>query len=394
MQEKPTTSSGIAGATETISVAPGGVVGVLGGGQLGRMLAIAARRMGYRVHAFEPQPDSPAGQICDVEVNAPYSDIAALEAFASGVDVVSFEFENIPMAAIERVAAVRPVRPRGEVLHICQNREREKSFLRANGIPCAPFRVVDSAESLAAALAEVGTPSVLKTADFGYDGKGQVKLHGSEDPADVWKAFGAPRGVLEKWIPFRAELSVVCARDAHGNTVPFPVSENHHFRHILDLSIVPARFPEEIREAARALAIRITEALDVVGLLAVELFLTDEGELLVNELAPRPHNSGHFTFDACVTSQFEQQLRAVCGLPLGSPELLRPVVMWNLLGDLWQNGEPDWSVILSDPNAKLHLYGKTEARPGRKMGHVCVLADSVRDALDSIERMKTELGWS
>ncbi len=394
MQEKPTTSSGIAGATETISVAPGGVVGVLGGGQLGRMLAIAARRMGYRVHAFEPQPDSPAGQICDVEVNAPYSDIAALEAFASGVDVVSFEFENIPMAAIERVAAVRPVRPRGEVLHICQNREREKSFLRANDIPCAPFRVVDSAESLTSALAEIGTPSVLKTADFGYDGKGQVKLHGSEDPAEVWKNFGAPRGVLEKWIPFRAELSVVCARDAHGNTVPFPVSENHHFRHILDLSIVPARFPEEIREAARALAIRITEALDVVGLLAVELFLTDEGELLVNELAPRPHNSGHFTFDACVTSQFEQQLRAVCGLPLGSPELLRPVVMWNLLGDLWQNGEPDWSVILSDPNAKLHLYGKTEARPGRKMGHVCVLADSVRDALDSIERMKTELGWS
>ncbi len=372
-------------------VLPGGVIGVLGGGQLGRMLAIAARRMGYRVHAFEPQPASPAGQICDVEVNAPYTDAEQLEEFARGVDVVSFEFENIPIAAIERISAIRPVHPRGCVLHICQNREREKAFLKANGFPCAPFAVVDSAESLAAALGEIGVPSVLKTADFGYDGKGQIKLEGGEDAAGVWRRFGAPRGVLEKWIPFQAELSVICARGLDGGVVTFPVSENRHARHILDLSIVPGRFSPGVLDAARDLASGITAALDVVGLLAVELFLAQDGSLLVNELAPRPHNSGHFTFDACVTSQFEQQLRAVCGLPLGSSELLRPVVMWNLLGDLWANGEPDWTAVLEDPRAKLHLYGKSEARPGRKMGHVCVMADSVDEALAAVEKLKARL---
>jgi 5-(carboxyamino)imidazole ribonucleotide synthase len=229
---------------------------------------------------------------------------------------------------------------------------------------------------------------VLKTADFGYDGKGQIKLTGEVDANEIWKRFGAPRGVLEKWIPFVAELSVICARGVHGEVVPFPVSENQHVNHILDLSIVPPRFPKEVLENATSLASKITEALDVVGLLAVEFFLTDDSQLLVNELAPRPHNSGHFTFDACVTSQFEQQLRAVCGLPLGSPDLLRPVVMWNILGDLWKNGEPDWSKVLSNPMAKLHLYGKSEARPGRKMGHVCVMAESTETAIQIINRMK------
>ena len=373
------------------TVLPGGIVGVIGGGQLGRMLAIAARRMGFRVHTFEPQPDSPAGQLCDVEVNASYENTERLEAFAHAVDVVTFEFENIPIFAIDRIAAIKPVRPSGNVLHICQNREREKTFLRSNGIPCAPFEVVDSATSLASAIAKIGTPSVLKTADFGYDGKGQRKLTGGEDAQEVWQQFGAPRGVLEKWIPFQAELSVVCARGFDGEVVPFPVSENQHTHHILDMSIVPARFPEPVLDAARKLAARITTALDVVGLLAVELFLTPSGELLVNELAPRPHNSGHFTFDACVTSQFEQQLRAVCGLPLGSSDLLRPVVMWNLLGDLWADGEPDWASLLRDPRAKLHLYGKSDPRPGRKMGHVCVMADSVDEALDAIAEIKRRL---
>ena len=374
------------------SILPGSAIGVIGGGQLGRMLAIAARRMGYRVHAFEPQPDSPAGQLCDVEINAPYADTARLEAFAHGVDAVTFEFENIPISAIDRIAAIRPVRPSGRVLHICQNREREKAFLKSHGFPCAPFEVVDSAASLTAAIAKIGTPSVLKTADFGYDGKGQRKLIGGEDAHEVWQQFGAPRAVLEKWIPFDAELSVICARGLDGHVVPFPVSENQHVRHILDLSIVPGRFPETVLGTARELAAEITAALDVVGLLAVELFLTSDGELLVNELAPRPHNSGHFTFDACVTSQFEQQLRAVCGLPLGSSDLLRPVVMWNLLGDLWANGDPDWAAILSDPRAKLHLYGKSEPRAGRKMGHVCVMTDSVDDALAAIAEMKQRLG--
>ena len=379
---------------ESKSILPGGIVGVLGGGQLGRMLAIAARRMGYSVHAFEPQPDSPAGQICDVEINAPYDDMDELEKFARGVDVVSFEFENIPVSAIARVAALRPVRPRGGVLEICQNREREKLFLQANGFPCAPFRVVDSAASLAQAIGEIGTPCVLKTADFGYDGKGQVKLTGGENVEEIWKKFSAPRGVLEKWIPFQAELSVICARGLDGKIVSFPVSENQHVHHILDLSIVPGRFPAQVLESAAALGEKITAALDVVGLLAVEMFLTDEGNLLVNELAPRPHNSGHFTFDVCETSQFEQQLRAVCGLPLGSPELLRPVVMWNLLGDLWQNGAPDWKKILEDPRAKLHLYGKSEARPGRKMGHVCLMADTVEEALAGIEEIRKKLDAS
>ena len=375
-------------------ILPGGIVGIIGGGQLGRMLAIAARRMGFRVHTFEPQPNCPAGPISDVEVNASYADTERLEAFAHGVDVVTFEFENIPISAIERIEAVKPVRPSGNVLHICQNREREKTFLKSHGISCAPFEVVDSAASLAAAIAKIGTPSVLKTADFGYDGKGQRKLTGGEDAQEVWQQFGALRGVLEKWIPFQAELSVVCARGFDGEVIPFPVSENQHANHILDLSIVPARFPEPVLDAARALSSRIATALDVVGLLAVELFLTSDGELLVNELAPRPHNSGHFTFDACVTSQFEQQLRAICGLPLGSSDLLRPAVMWNLLGDLWANGEPDWTAILNDPRAKLHLYGKSEPRPGRKMGHVCVMADTVAEALDAVSKMKKLLGVS
>ncbi len=370
---------------------PGGTVGVLGGGQLGRMFAIAARRMGYRFHTYEPQADCPAGQISDVEVNAEYGDAEALAGFAKGVDVVSFEFENIPLSAIEAVGSHCLVRPRGEVLHICQNREREKNFLRANDFPHARFAVVDSAEALGEALADIGTPAVLKTADFGYDGKGQVKLTGDEDPAEVWGRFGAPRGVLEQWVDFRHELSVVVARGEDGTTVSFPASENIHKHHILDLSIVPARLEGEVVEEASVLAEEIAGALDVVGLLAVEFFLGDNGRLLVNELAPRPHNSGHYTFDACVTSQFEQQLRAVCGLPLGSPELVTPVVMWNILGHLWRDGEPDWDVILSEPRAKLHLYGKAEARPGRKMGHVCVLAP-VDEALRIIGRFKEQLG--
>jgi len=378
-------------ATEMNFFPPGSVLGVLGGGQLGRMLAISARRMGYRVHAFEPNPDSPAGQVCDVEWNAEYSDIEALKKFAAGVDVISFEFENIPRSAIEAVSAICPVHPRAEVLHICQNREREKSFLRAHGFPCAAFAVVSSLEEFRAALLQIGTPSVLKTADFGYDGKGQVKLSHGDTPEKVWAEFGPRRGVLEQWVPFHAELSVICARGRDGRAVTFPVAENQHTRHILDLSIVPARFPETLLKKARSLAMEITEALDVVGLLAVEMFLTHDGALLINELAPRPHNSGHYSFDACVTSQFEQQLRAVCGLPLGSTELLSPVVMWNLLGDLWEHGEPDWSRILSHPTAKLHLYGKASARPGRKMGHVCVMASSIEEALSEMSLIRDSL---
>ncbi len=390
MQKKVHKLSNAHLASEGISIGPGSTVGILGGGQLGRMFGIAARRMGYRVHAFEPHPDSPAGQISDVEVNAPFTDSQALKRFARQVDVISFEFENIPLSAIREVASIRPLRPRGEVLHICQNREREKAFLLKHGFPHAPFAVVESPEGLRAALKTMGTPSVLKTADFGYDGKGQLKLDGEIDTEKTWERFHSGRGVLEKWIPFESELSVIVARDLNGRMVAFPPSENLHRRHILDISIIPGRFPPAIGDAAVRLASEITAALDVVGILAVEFFLTHDGQLLVNELAPRPHNSGHYTFDACVTSQFEQQLRAVCGLPLGSTDLLSPVVMWNLLGHLWKRGEPDWKAILSEPRAKLHLYGKAEARPGRKMGHVTVLSE-VEEALGLIEDFRREL---
>ncbi len=371
-------------------IQPGETVGILGGGQLGRMFAIAARRMGYRVHTFEPQPDSPAGQVSDLEVVASYEDLDAVRNFARGVSAMSFEFENIPHDAIQAAAEICPVRPQASVLHTCQNREREKRFLEKHGFPCAPFAIVDSAQSLAVALEKIGTPSVLKTADFGYDGKGQLKITNPQDPEALWETFAAPRAVLEGWIPFEAELSVIVARGLNGDTVTFPPSENIHTNHILDLSIVPARFPQAVLDEAAELAQAIARELDVIGLLAVEMFLTKSGDLLINELAPRPHNSGHFSFDACITSQFEQQLRAVCGLPLGSTKLLSPVVMLNLLGDLWSAGEPDWPALLTNPNAKLHLYGKSEPRPGRKMGHVCFL-DDIPAALDCANKYRNPL---
>lgn len=372
-------------------VLPGSTVGLIGGGQLGRMFAIAARRMGYRVHTLEPAPDSPAGQISDREVAAAYDDLAKLEEFARGVDAITFEFENIPSSSLDCVARIRPVRPRPEVLHVCQNRSREKAFLVRNNFPVAGHRVVESAAEAAAEAAAMGFPCVMKTADFGYDGKGQSKLGSAADAAEAWAALGAPRAVLEEWVDFRCEISVVCARDAAGRVECFPASENLHRNHILSRSVVPARIDSSIAREAELLAVRIARALDVVGVLAVEFFVRRDGTLLVNELAPRPHNSGHFSFDACVTSQFEQQLRAVCGLPLGSPRLLSPVVMVNLLGEAWENGEPDWAALLSDPDVKLHLYGKSEVRPGRKMGHFCVTKPSVGEAVAAADEAVARL---
>ncbi|MEY3481191.1 MAG: hypothetical protein RIQ71_1966 [Verrucomicrobiota bacterium] len=372
-------------------VLPGARVGVIGGGQLGRMFAIAARRMGYRVHTLEPAPDSPAGQISDLEITAAYDDLGKLEEFARGVDVITFEFENIPSASLDRVARIRPVRPLPEVLHICQNRAREKEFLARNNFPIAGYRVVESAAEAAAEAAAMGFPCVMKTGDFGYDGKGQSKLGSAADASDAWAALGAPRAVLEEWIDFRCEISVVCARDVSGRVECFPPCENLHRNHILQRSVVPARIDPSIAREAELLAVRIARALDVVGVLAVEFFVRRDGALLVNELAPRPHNSGHFSFDACATSQFEQQLRAVCGLPLGSPRLLSPVVMVNLLGDAWQNGEPDWPALLSDPDVKLHLYGKSEVRAGRKMGHFCVLKPTVEEAVEAADEAAARL---
>jgi 5-(carboxyamino)imidazole ribonucleotide synthase len=372
-------------------ILPGQTVGILGGGQLGRMFAIAARRLGYRVHAFDPTTDCPAGQVADVEVIAAYHDVEAARRFAAGVDVVTFEFENIPAETLQAVAETRPVHPAPEVLHICRHRLREKEFLGRHGFPLARYRPVHSAGELTAALAEIGTPAVLKTADFGYDGKGQVRLDRPEAAPQAWAAMGRPVGVLEAFVPFVRELSVICARTAAGQIRHFPPAENAHSRHILDVCTVPGAMAQATVDRAVQLAAAVTEQLGVVGLLAVEMFELPGGELLVNELAPRPHNSGHYTVDACVTSQFEQQLRAVCGLPLGSTELLRPAAMANLLGDLWQHGEPRWPAALAVPDVKLHLYGKREARPGRKMGHLTALAETPAAARELVLRARDAL---
>lgn len=373
-------------------IPPGSTLGVMGGGQLGRMFAIEARKMGYRLRVFAPAGGSPAGQVADLECNAPYTDEAALESFAQGVAAITFEFENIPAASLEALARGCPVRPHPDVLLICQNREKEKNFLAGKGYPLAPFAVVDSAESLRENLRGTGAPAVLKTAAFGYDGKGQKKIGLEEDPEAVWRDFDAPRAVLEKWIEHEREISVVCAGSPDNGYSCFPAAENIHTHHILDYSVVPARIPPQIRDEAESLARSLAADLELTGLLAVEFFLTPGGKLLVNELAPRPHNSGHFSFDACVTSQFEQQVRTLCGLPLGSPELLSPAVMVNLLGDLWDGGDPDWSPVLEEPAAKLHLYGKAEARPGRKMGHFCVLDPSPERAIDKALALREHLG--
>jgi 5-(carboxyamino)imidazole ribonucleotide synthase len=367
----------------TKPIRPGSVVGCLGGGQLGRMFALAARRMGYRVHTFDPTPDSPTGQISDREYNASFDDIESLLDFASGVGVVTYEFENIPVKALDALAPHAILRPGRNVLYIAQNRRREKEFLQANGFPVVPFRIVANEAELRAAVTDLGCPCVLKTADFGYDGKGQQKINYESDLAATWRRHGAPTGVLEAWVPFAAELSVVVARgvllneDEQNFMQVFPPTVNAHENHILATSVAPAPLADSIILRAQSIASDIAVKLDVIGLLAVEFFLTRQGNLLVNELAPRPHNSGHYSFDACATSQFEQQLRAVCGLPLGDPRLLSPVIMRNLLGDLWANGEPDWSSLLQLPGLRLHLYGKSEARAGRKMGHYCVLDESL-----------------
>ena len=373
---------------------PPSIIGVFGSGQLGRMLALAAKSMGYRIHTFSPERDSPTGQVADREVAAAYDDMDALREFVRGVDVVTFEFENVPahVAEIAMEAGV-PVRPGGHVLHTAQNRQREKSFLAATGLPVTPFAAVHTRADLTAAVAQLGAPAVLKTAAFGYDGKGQVKLdRGDAAELDAaWAAIGAQPAILEAFVPFTHEVSVVAARGVDGSFANYGVIENIHVNHILDLSIVPARVPLAVAAKAAGLAQDLMDALDVVGVLCVEYFVTAAGDVLINEIAPRPHNSGHLTINAAITSQFEQQARAVCGLPLGCTDYLRPAVMANLLGDLWEDGAPNWAAALALPGVKLHLYGKHTPRPGRKMGHLTALADSVDEALDLAVRARRDL---
>jgi 5-(carboxyamino)imidazole ribonucleotide synthase len=344
------------------------------------MFAMAARRLAYRVHTLAPEHDTPTGQIADVEVQASYEDLDRIRAFARSVDVVTLEFENVPAIAAAAAAEYAIVRPNGRALEVAQHRIREKQFLTRYGLPVTPFVEVLKAGDLDGAIQQVGCPAVLKTAALGYDGKGQTRIDADSDLAAAWHALGAREAILEAWVDLDCELSVVGARAVDGSTVCFDPIANVHRHHILDVSTAPADVPPRIAAEAIEATQAVLEALEYVGVLCVEFFLTRDGRLLVNELAPRPHNSGHLTFDACRTSQFEQQVRAICGLPLGSAELLQPAAMANLLGDLWESGEPNWAAALELPDVKLHLYGKAMPRPGRKMGHLTVLAPTAEGA--------------
>lgn len=399
---------------------PGSAVGVLGSGQLGRMFAIAARRMGYRVHTYSPDTDTPTGQVADVEVVGEYGDLERVRAFArevvaggeggggrggggkaGGRGVITFEFENVPFETAQAAAEVVPVRPAGKVLHITQHRLREKTFLRDAGFPVAPFEHVRSAAELHAALGRIGAPAILKTAGWGYDGKGQARIATAADADRVWASLGTSEAVLEGFIHFEREASVVFARSVSGEFVHWGVTENQHVGGILDLSIAPARLPEKVAKEAVRIAHAVAEAIGLVGVMCVEFFVTRGGGLIINELAPRPHNSGHWTFDFSATSQFEQQLRAVCNLPLGATDLLTPsgaatasVAMAQLLGDLWleaPGGVPDFAAALTDPRMKLHLYGKHEARAGRKMGHLTAWGDTPDDAAAAVLEARQRL---
>jgi 5-(carboxyamino)imidazole ribonucleotide synthase len=373
-------------------ILPGSTIGVLGGGQLGRMFAMAARRMGYRVHTLAPEHDTPTGQIADVEIEASYEDLDAIRAFARHVDVVTFEFENVPAAAAAAAAECAIVRPSGKALEISQHRIREKTFLEQCGLPVAPFAAVRADADLAHALERIGRPAVLKTAALGYDGKGQARIDSESDPGDAWSSLGRRESILEAFIDLEREISVIGARGANGEISHFGPIDNEHRRHILDVSVAPAAVSTRVEAAAVDATVAVMEALDYIGILCVEFFVARDGRLLINELAPRPHNSGHFTFDACRTSQFEQQLRAICGLPLGSPELVQPAAaMANLLGDLWEGGEPNWAAALTLSDVKLHLYGKREARPGRKMGHMTALGATPAEARARVLRARNLL---
>jgi 5-(carboxyamino)imidazole ribonucleotide synthase len=373
------------------TILPGATIGVLGSGQLGRMFAIAARELGYRIQIYSPDNDTPAGHIADREWTARYDDLEQVREFARGVDVVTFEFENVLSITTEAVGEIVPVRPAGHVLHITQQRLREKFFLSENGFPVTPFRRVTTLVELQSAAHELGLPAVLKTASFGYDGKGQQKLRVDSDLAAAFAGLQGAEGIYEAFVNFEKEVSVVAARTTTGEFKAFPVFENAHANHILDVTFAPAALSEKLAREAEELARGILEKLDVVGLLTVEMFVTSDGRLLVNELAPRTHNSGHLTIDASATSQFEQQVRAVCGLPLGATDLQRPAAMANLLGDLWQNGEPNWPAALEDPLVKLHLYGKAGARVGRKMGHLTATGSTTAEAVTRVTQARARL---
>ena len=363
-------------------ILPPATLGMLGGGQLGRFFVSAAHEMGYQVWVLDPDRNSPAAQLAERHFCVAYDDYAALDAFAQGCAAITTEFENVPADTLDYLAKFVPVRPHAAAVAVCQNRIAEKSFLRDNGFPHGPFIAVNNENDLKTAPANL-FPAILKVARFGYDGKGQATVNNVEEALLAFGQFKGEHCVLEQRLSLDYEVSVVLARDENGKAACFPTGENQHTRGILDVSIVPARTTGCVKSDAEDVAARIAEKLGYIGTMGVEFFVS-RGQLIVNEMAPRPHNSGHYTIDACVTNQFEQQVRALCGLPLGEARAHSASVMVNLLGDLWyENGdpnntyrEPDWSVLYAIPNLKLHLYGKHHARPGRKMGHFTVIGDN------------------
>jgi 5-(carboxyamino)imidazole ribonucleotide synthase len=362
-------------------ILPGATLGILGGGQLGRMFALRARVMGYRVVVLEPDPRSPAGQVADYQIEAAYDDPGALDQLAEMCAAVTTEFENVPAPAMERLAARLPVSPAAASVAIAQDRIAEKGFLASAGFATAPFARVSKATDMPEALKAIGVPALLKTSRLGYDGKGQTLIGETEDAAEAFLYLGGGTCILEQKLDLERELSVVLARTRDGEIAAFPPAENVHRHGILHTSTVPARVPDALSRAAVALAGDVAAALQYVGVLAVEMFVANGGQLYVNEIAPRPHNSGHYTIDACVSDQFEQQVRTLANLPLGDTRLLSPCAMINILGDAWAHGTPRWDRALALPGVRLHLYGKTEPRAGRKMGHLTCLAATADEAL-------------
>jgi 5-(carboxyamino)imidazole ribonucleotide synthase len=372
-------------------ILPGATLGLLGGGQLGRMFTVAARTLGYRVTVVDPDPHAPAAEFATGHLAADYTDPVALDRLAATCAAVTTEFENAPAAALDALANRTVVRPAGSSVAVAQDRRREKEFFSKNGFPTGPFAFIESPADFDAALAKVRLPALLKTARFGYDGKGQARVGSRASLEAVFRDWKGVPCVLEEMLALEVEVSVVLARGEDGRVAVFPVAENTHPRGILDVCIAPARIPGALAKEATALATRVAHELEYVGVLAVEMFVVDR-RLLMNEIAPRPHNSGHYTIDACRTSQFEQQVRVLCGLPLGDPSQHTPAVMVNLLGDIWANGDPRWEEVLKHPGAHLHLYGKREARPGRKMGHVTICEESPERSLEVATDIRVALG--
>ncbi|VAW72716.1 N5-carboxyaminoimidazole ribonucleotide synthase [hydrothermal vent metagenome] len=372
-------------------ILPGATLGVLGGGQLGRMFTLAAHSMGYKVWVLDPDPNSPTGRMADRHLQAAYDDTDSLEEMAAGCEAITTEFENVPAETLEFLESRVPVRPGSKAVAIARDRIREKTFIQELGLATAPFFAINSVADLEPACAALTMPALLKTAQLGYDGKGQIGIDNLEQAKLAFADLNETPCILEECVQLDLELSVVLVRSTDGHTAVYPVGENMHINGILDTTRVPARVADDIADKACDMALQLANAMDYCGVLATEFFITDDGQLLINEMAPRPHNSGHYTIDACLTSQFEQQVRALCGMLPGSTQLLSPAVMVNVLGDLWDKGTPRWQYLFAESHTSLHLYGKENALPGRKMGHYTCLAEDAGQAMRTAERVRTSI---